>query len=291
MSRAMEVRSNRILEGSPVSRGIRGTLTMAFLTVCAILALAPLYWTLVSSFRTLADIFTRPTLLPARLTVGNYVALVKETNFLRWAFNSSFVAVCFTALGVFFCTLGGFAFAKYDFPFKTGLFWILLGSMMIPAHATLIPLFSLFARYRLVDTYWALIVPGSASGFGIFFMRQYIAGISSELIEAARIDGCTEFQIYHKVILPVIRPAIGALTVFLFMSSWNSYLSPLIFMRSPSMFTLPVGLAALFGSYNFKIEYGQIMAGAVLSVIPVAIVFIALQRQFIEGLTVGALKS
>lgn len=251
-------------------------------------AIAPFYWIFTSSFRSMADIFSRPTLFPRNLTLANYVDLTGNTDFWRWTFNSFFVAICHTALGLFFCSLGGFGFDKYDFPFKNALFWVLLVSLMIPVHATIIPLFWLFTRVGLTNTYWALILPGSANAFGIFFMRQYISGIPNELMNAARIDGCTDFQIYYRIILPIIRPALGALAIFLFLGSWNNYLSPLIFMRTTDMFTLPVGLAALFG--QFKVEYGQIMAGAVISVIPVVVLFMKLQKEFIAGLTIGALK-
>ncbi|HHV62146.1 MAG TPA: carbohydrate ABC transporter permease [Firmicutes bacterium] len=262
--------------------------TYAFLIFFLILAAAPFYWTLVSSFRSMGEIFSRPTFLPSRFTLENYVSLSGKTLFWRWTFNSFFVAIGYTLLGLFFCSLGGFGFAKYTFPFRDILFWILLGSMMIPYHVTIVPLFSVFSKLGLVNTYWSLIVPGSANAFGIFFMRQYISGIPTDLMDAARIDGCSDFVIYHRIILPIIKPGIGALAIFLFLGSWNNFLSPLIFMRTSEMFTLPVGLAALFGQW--KVEYGQIMAGSVFTVLPVVVVFLSLQRQFIEGLTVGSLK-
>jgi len=259
------------------------------LLVFLVITVAPFYWTLVSSFRNMSDIFLRPTLFPSKINLNNYIELMKKTLFWRWYFNSFFVAIAQTILGLFFCSLGGYGFAKFNFPFKNILFWILLLSMMIPIYATVIPLFLAFSKIGLTNTYWAIILPGSANGFGIFFMRQYISNISDALIDAARLDGCTAFQIYYKIILPVVKPALGALAIFLYLGSWNNFLYPLIFMRTSDMLTLPVGLASLFGQY--RVEYGQVMAGAVLSVIPVIILFLKMQKQFISGLTMGSVKS
>jgi len=279
---------NQIREVSPALAIPGKVLTYIILAVFLVAAITPFYWTLTSSFRSLSMIFARPTLFPMQATLENYIELFNKGNFARWAFNSFFVSICYTILGLFFCSLGGFAFAKYRFPLRDQLFWVLLASFMIPYHVTIIPLFKVFSTIKWINKYYALIIPGSANAFGIFLMRQYIQGIPSDLIDAARIDGCSDFKIYYSIVLPVIRPALGALTIFLFLGSWNNFLSPLIFMRSNEMFTLPVGLATLFGQW--KIEYGQIMAGAVISVIPVIIVFLSMQKQFIEGLTLGSIK-
>ncbi len=283
-----KAKSVRIKEYSPGITLLGEILTYMLLIVILIIAATPFYWTFTSSLKSMSEIFERPTLFPTRLTFENFIDLAKETLFFRWLFNSFLVGISYTLLGLFFCSLAGFGFAKYNFPLKGPLFWVLLASLMIPYHVTIIPLFRVFARIGWINKYWALIIPGSANAFGIFLMRQYIQTIPTDLIDAARIDGCSDFQIYYRIILPTIRPALGALAIFLYLASWNNFLSPLIFMRTNEMFTLPVGLATLFGQW--KIEYGQIMAGAVVSVIPVILVFLSMQKQFIEGLTLGSIK-
>ena len=148
----------------------------SFLLVFFIAAVAPFYWTFVSSFRSMAEIFSRPALFPSSINFHNYLALMTRTLFWRWAFNSFFAAAAYTLLGLFFCSLGGYGFDKFDFPFKKFLFWVLLVSMMISIHATIIPLFWVFSKIGLVNTYWALILPGSANAFGIFFLLAPAAG-------------------------------------------------------------------------------------------------------------------
>ena len=159
---------------------------------------------------------------------------------------------------------------------------------MIPIWVGIIPMFIWFAKLRLINTYWVLILPGSANAFGIFLMRQYIQGIPSEMMDSARIDGCSEFQIYYKIILPVIKPVLATLTIFTFLFSWNNFLAALIFMVTEEMFTVPVGLSALVGMQ--QPQYGMLMAGTFISVIPVVIIFLRMQKEFVAGLTLGAVK-
>jgi ABC-type glycerol-3-phosphate transport system permease component len=258
------------------------------LTVFAVFTLIPFYWTLTSSFKPRNEIFDRPTLINQNLTLRNYRELLTKTEFPKWVVNSLVVAVAHTALVIFFCSLGGFAFAKYEFAGKGVLFFIVLSSMTIPIWTTLIPLFIWFSKIGFMNTYWAVILPGSANAFGIFLMRQYIHGIPSELLDSARIDGCGEFKIYYQIVLPVIKPAIGALAIFAFLSSWNAFLLPLLFLRSPGMLTVPIGLSQFVGQKAF--EYGWLMSGAMISIVPMLIIFLAMQRQLVAGLTLGAVK-
>ncbi len=258
------------------------------LSLVVISTLLPFYWAGVSSFKPKSEIFERPTVFAKNLTLDNYTQLFVKTPYLRWFLNSAFVAVSYTILALFLCSLAGYAFAKYEFAGKNVLFLIVLGSMTIPVWAIVVPLFVWFTQLHLIDTYWALILPGSASAFGIFLMRQYIQGIPSEMLDSARIDGCSEFMIYFRIVLPVIKPALGALAIYAFLLSWNNFIGPLIFIRSPDMFTLPVGLASLVGPK--KPEYGQLMAGGIISVIPVLLVFFTMQKQLVAGLTLGSTK-
>ncbi len=258
------------------------------LSLAAIFTVVPFYWAVTSSFKPQSKIFERPAIFIQSFTIENYRSLLLETPFQRWLFNSMIISVSYTLLVIFFCSMGGYAFAKYDFAGKNFLFFVVLSSMTIPVWAIIIPLFMWFSRLGLINTYWALILPGSANAFGIFLMRQYIQGVPTELLDSGRIDGCSEFGIYYRIVLPVIKPAVGALAIYAFLASWNNFLSPLIFMRNPRMFTIPVGLSGFVGQKEFR--YGLLMAGSVISVIPVSIIFLAMQKQLVAGLTLGAVK-
>ena len=268
---------------------LQKTFIYIFLASVVLVTVLPFYWNLVSSFKPQREIFERPSIVIKTFTLDNYKDLLFDTNYPRWIFNSLFVAICFTVLVVFFCSLGGLGFAKYSFRGRDTLFLILLGSMAIPMWAIAIPLFIWFSRLRMIDTYWALILPGCASAFGIFLMRQYIQGIPTEIMDSARIDGCSEFGIYYRIVVPVIKPAMGALAIFAFLESWGNFLSPLLFMRSQKMFTLPLGLSSFMGIDSM--QYGLVMAGSMIAVVPVLIIFVFMQRQLVAGLTIGAIKS
>lgn len=258
------------------------------ITLIAFIIIIPFYWALISSFKQENEIFSLPNILIRNPTMLNYIKLFTETIFERWFFNSTLIALSYSLMVLFFCSLGGFAFAKYNFPGRDVLFLIILSTAMIPPWVTIIPIFIWFAKLHLVNTYLALIIPGSANAFGIFLMRQYIHSIPSSIIDSSRIDGCSEFQIYYKIIVPVIRPALGALAIFSFIGSWNSFLNALILMRTPNMFTFPVGMSSLVGAQNPR--YGMLMACAVISVIPVGIIFLSMQKHLVAGLTLGATK-
>ena len=232
----------------------------------------------------------RPTYLSIvwdKLT-SNYRNLLKAVPYNRYFINSVYIATASTLLTLFFCSLGGYAFAKYQFRGKTILFGILLASMMIPFQVLLVPLFGLMSDIGWLNSYNAIIIPFSVGAFGVFLMRQFIVTIPSELLDAARIDGCSEFGIYYRIVLPVIKPALGALTIYTFLSSWNGYLWPLIVLRDEGKYTLPIGLANLVGIY--RQDYGMLMAGTLLSLLPIIILFLAMQREFVQGITFGGVK-
>ena len=218
----------------------------------------------------------------------NYRKLWKAVPFNRYFINSVFIATASTLLALFFCSLGGFAFAKYQFRGKTILFGIMLASMMVPFQVLLVPLFGLMYDIGWLNSYNAIIFPFSVGAFGVFLMRQFIVTIPSELLDAARMDGCSEFGIYYRIVLPIIKPALGALTIYTFLSSWNGYLWPLIVLRDEAKYTLPIGLANLIGIY--RQDYGMLMAGTLLSLLPIVILFLAMQREFVQGMTLGSVK-
>ena len=219
---------------------------------------------------------------------SNYRNLWKTVPYNRYFINSVFIATASTLLTLFFCSLGGYAFAKYQFRGQKILFGILLASMMVPFQVLLVPLFGLMYDMGWLNSYKAIIIPFSVGAFGVFLMRQFIVTIPSELIDAARIDGCSEFGIYYRIVLPIIKPALGALTIYSFLGSWNGYLWPLIILRDEAKYTLPIGLANLVGIY--RQDYGMLMAGTLLSLMPIVILFLAMQREFVQGITLGSVK-
>lgn len=219
---------------------------------------------------------------------ANYRNLWKTVPYNRYFINSVFIATASTLLTLFFCSLGGYAFAKYRFRGQKVLFGILLASMMVPFQVLLVPLFGLMYDIGWLNSYKAIVIPFSVGAFGVFLMRQFIVTIPSELLDAARIDGCSEFGIYYRIVLPIIKPALGALTIYSFLGSWNGYLWPLIILRDEAKYTLPIGLANLVGIY--RQDYGMLMAGTLLSLMPIVILFLAMQREFVQGITLGSVK-
>jgi multiple sugar transport system permease protein len=279
-------------------RKMRLYLLYFVLTLLALASVAPYYWLLVSSFKTLPDIQKiPPDIIPKSPTLANFVELLRNTPFAQSLLNSVVVATITTVGALFFCSLAGYAFAKLHFLGRDVLFLLTLATMMVPAIVVLIPDFVLMSRMHLVDTFWPLIlIPVSNSTsvvppFGIFWMRQYFAAaVPDELLEAARIDGVGEFGIFRKIVLPISGPGLAGLAIFTFTLSWNSFLQPLVFLRSPENFTFPVQLVAL-QSLTWPVRpTNLIMAGGALSVVPMLILFMFLQRYFMSGLTLGAVK-
>ena len=208
--------------------------------------------------------------------------------FGRYLVNSVFVAGATVLIQMFFSSLGGFALAKYEFRFKKAIMVLMLGTMMIPGQVMLAPLYELIYRMGLMDSHAGLIVPGMVSVFGMFLFRQSMLQIPDELLEAARMDGCTEFGAYWNIALPVSRPMIGAFCLVAFMGNWNAFLWPQIILHTADRFTIPIGLNQMVGTYSQ--QYGIMMAGTLLAILPVMILFFILQREFISGLTAGAVK-
>ncbi len=258
-----------------------------------ILIILPLVWMLSASFKTTTEIYRfPPTLIPNNFTLANYERLTTEWPFWNWYVNSLVVAVIVTLAVLFFSSLAGFGFAKYRFRGNKALFIILLGSTMIPFQLILIPLFIVMSRLSWTNTYYALIIPFMAPAVSIFLMRQFITSIPTELMESARIDGASEFGIYWRIILPLARPALAALAVLTFLGSWNSFLWPLSVLRVREAMTLPVGLASIQGGLTAGSEapIGASMAGATLITIPIVLVFIAVQKHYVAGLTAASVK-
>jgi ABC-type glycerol-3-phosphate transport system permease component len=255
----------------------------------SILMIIPFYWSVGTSLKLEQNVFTHPPQwLPNPLTWVNYIQVITRIHFFQYFGNSVFVSVVVTVGHVFFDTLAGYAFAKLKFPFRDHIFFIMLLALMVPFQVNLIPIYKIMATFHWIDTYWALIIPNLTSIFGIFLMRQFMMTIPNELLDAARIDGCGEFGVFRRVVLPLALPGIATLIIFTFMGTWNDFLWPRLVINSEKLFTLPLGLAMLQMKNTSNVA--QIMAGTVLTALPMIIVFLFMQRQFIEGMTAGALK-
>jgi lactose/L-arabinose transport system permease protein len=254
-----------------------------------LLSIAPFYWMLVGSTLPSGEIFRLPpNLLPGEYLAKNFQSLNESLGFAKVFWNSLFIALVYTVVSTFISSMAGYAFAKFNFKGKNLFFFIILCTLMIPSQVTLIPLFEMMVTFNWLNTYQAIILPTLASPFAIYLMRQNMKSVPDSIIEASRVDGAGELKIFFTVILPVTRPAMAAVAIFLFMSQWNSLLWPLITLNSKEMFTLPVALSSLIGMA--RIDYGQLMLGTTLSTVPIMIIFLLLQKHFISGILGGAVK-
>lgn len=267
-------------------------ISFAILMVFCIILLSPFLFMLISSFKPGQELFRYGLNLRIQLDIMNLknykLLFLEDPRFLQWFKSSLIITSIQTILSLFLSAMVGYGLAVYRFKGKWLIFFMVLMIMMVPIEILLLPLYKLMVSLKLVDTYIGVILPYAVSPFAVFFFRQYIVGIPKEFIEAARLDGYGEFRIFFKIIIPLIKPAIGAMTILISMLSWNNFIWPLIVLRSTENLTLPVGLVSLITPYGNN--YDLLMPGAVMSVIPVAIIFLLNQRVFIEGLTTGGVK-
>jgi arabinosaccharide transport system permease protein len=274
-----------------VSRIAGKALVYALLLLLGVIVAIPFIYMVSGSFKMNGEIFSLPlAIIPRAPTLSQYQRLLGglEIPFVRYFANSLMVSITQTSLNLFVSSLVGWGFAKYEFRGKRILFLSVLVTLMFPGQVSLVPLFMLMRDFGWMDTYWAMILPGAISAFGVFFMRQTMMGIPNDLLDAARIDGSSEFGLYYRIALPLAGAGLSVLAVLTFLGTWNDYLWPLIVLRTMEKYTLPIGLASLFGLY--KIEYGMILAGAFLGTLPILALFIIGRRQFIDGIAAGAVK-
>jgi len=282
-----EVRTRR---QSLLTQRLTKGLLYLLLIALVLVTLFPFYWMFVLATHTQGEIFSAPPpLWFGDALERNYGGLLDRVPFWRNLWNSVYVALIATVTTLFFCSLGGFGFAMYQFRYKGLLFGLLVVTLMIPGLLNIIPYFLIIQFLGWINQPIALWFPGMASAFGIFLMRQYIASsISRDLMDAARIDGASEFRIYRSIVLPLIKPALGTLGLLTFIGSWNSFMGPLVILRSRDTFTVPLALRSLQG--QIQTDWGAIMLGTALAVLPLLIIFAFASRQVIEGLTAGSIK-
>lgn len=255
----------------------------------AFVSIAPLVWMLSVSFMQPGEASSfPPPLWSSAPTLHNYHELFARAGMGRYLLNSVMIASAATVIALLLNTMAGYAFAKLKFAGRDRVFQALLGALVIPAQVTMMPLFLMLKQIGLVNTYAGAIVPLMASVFGIFLVRQYARSIPDELLEAARIDGAGELRIFFQIVLPVLKPILVTLAIFVFLGAWNDFMWPLIVLSDSSRFTLPVAVASL--SREHVQDNELMMAGSVVTVLPVLVLFLALQRYYLQGLLVGSVK-
>ncbi len=261
----------------------------ALLLFGVLLMVMPFLYMVSASFKPGSEIYTIPfRFLPENIYIGNYQILFSETNFVRWFFNSTVVALGRTILAVILSLMAGYAFAKFDFRGKNILFVLLLATLTLPIYVILVPLYSMVVRLGWINSYPALILPFAAQAIGVFLARQYLLSVPGEMLEAARIDGAGEWNIFWRIILPIAQPVTATMAILFFSAAWKDFIWPLLVVNDDKMFTVSLGLPSLIGPYVQ--QYGAVMAGSFMGTLPIIIIFLIMQLRFIEGIMAGAIK-
>ena len=272
-----------------MKRTLAAPIVNGLLIAVSVVTLFPLFWMVSTSLMPPGESTTfPPPLLPTHATLGNYRELFAHAGLGRYLANSVLLATVATLVSLVFNVSAGYAFAKLRFAGRDRIFKLLLGALVIPGQVAMVPLFLLLKHMGLVNSYGGVIVPAMASIFGIFLVRQYALSIPNELIEAARIDGATEFRIFRIIVVPLLKPIIVTLAVFTLLATWNDFMWPLIVLTDKDLYTLPVALASLSREHVQDDE--MMMAGSVVTVLPVLVVFLSLQRYYLQGLMAGGIK-
>jgi multiple sugar transport system permease protein len=257
------------------------------LALGGIIMIFPFVWMIATSFKQPWDVYNL-SIIPPEPTFYNYIRLFRGSSFPRWFLNSFIVGLLVTFSVLFFDSLVGYTLCKFNFKGKRVIFILILSTMMIPTEMLIIPWYIMSNKLGWVNSYWGIMFPGMMTGFGTFLMRQFFQGVPDELLDAGRIDGLNEFQLWWKIAMPLVKPAISALAIFTFLGNWNAFLWPLIVTSQTELYTLPVGLA--FFSGEFQTEWEMVMTGASVATIPVLIVFLIFQKQIVEGISLSGLK-
>jgi multiple sugar transport system permease protein len=285
----MAIESRTALRVSALSRHLVRLLLYSVLTAGLVLMLMPLIWMVSASFKANNQVFTIPVQwLPHPFHLETYSQAFEHLPLLRWFLNSTIVASSVTIANLVIASSAGYGFAKFDFPGKRIMFIFVLGTFMVPLQVTMVSLFIEIRQFHWINTYQGLIIPVMTDAFGVFLMRQFIMGIPNDYLEAARIDGANEFQVYWRIVFPMSSSALGALGILTFIGNWDEFLWPLIVVSQDNLRTIPLGLASLEGIY--QTNYNEMMAVATLAMVPMALVFLLLKRRIMEGISISGLK-
>jgi multiple sugar transport system permease protein len=268
---------------------VRRVCGYATLVLAAAAVLLPFYWMVMSSLKTNNEVFTIPVQwVPKGAAWHNYLDIWRRSQMSTWLGNTLLISAAVTILQVFTGSFAAYAFAKVRFPGRNALFLAYIATIAVPWQSYMIPQFILMSKLKLPDTLWSIIALQAFGAFGVFLMKQFYESIPDELLDAARIDGMSEYGIYRRIVLPLSVPALASLTLLTLVTTWNDYLGPLLYLRSPSLWTIQLGLKSFISQYNA--EYALIMTGSVLSVLPIAVIFLLGQRYFVEGIATTGLK-
>ena len=265
------------------------TFLYAVLVILSLLYLFPVIWVILSSFKDMNELYTwPPRLIPKHFTPENYLIALDEGDFGRYFLNSAFVTITSTLLLILINTMAGFALAKYRFKGDTFILIAFISTLMIPLEVIMIPIFKVISWLGMYNAFWGIIIPPAATPTGVFLMRQFLLSVPDDLLEAARIDGASEWRLYSRVILPIAKPVVATLAIFSFMWRWDDFLWPLIVISTPEKYTVQLALSNFIGQYD--VDWGSLLAMSVISMIPVLIVFLIFQRQFVKGVVMSGIK-
>jgi len=257
------------------------------LFIGGLIMVTPLAFMFSTSLKTAGQVYDLK-LIPSAPTLQNYIAILADGRFMRWFMNSMIVAVAVTLSNVFFDSLVGYTLAKFEFRGRYFIFLAILSTLMIPTEMLVIPWYLMSSKLGWLDSYWGIMFPGMMTAFGTFLMKQFFEGVPNDFLEAARVDGLNEFQIFWKVAMPLVTPALSALAIFTFLGNWTAFFWPLIVTTSRELYTLPVGLSSF--AVEQSIQWEMIMTGAAIATLPTLIVFIVLQRYIVRGVMLAGLK-
>lgn len=276
-----------------MAKKLRGSIKYIVTILICIVFLVPIVWSLSCSLKPEADIVSYPPKwIPDVVTFSNYIQVLEKYPYLSWAKNSIITSVAGTGLILVLSSLAAYAFGRFQFRGKKLLYSVIVAMLLIPIQAYMIPLFLLCSKLGLLNTYAGITLPSAANVTSIFILTSFFKGLPDELEEAARIDGCGEFRIFLQIMLPLSKPALSTVTILTFIANWNSFLWPMICIRQDALKTLPVGIAQFMGSVNSnaQFQYGTALAACCMAVVPTLIIFLALQRYFVEGIASSGIK-
>jgi len=285
------VRGNPDVNATPKARGgrIGDRIATGLLILFAVIWFVPLAWALATAFKPEAETTTIPVeWIASTITLDAFRSVLSSGNLPRWFFNSAVTSLAITVITVLLASLAAFGFSRARFRGRNLLFWFVLAGIMVPGQILIVPLFTQMQAFRMVDTYWGIILPQIASPIAVFIFKQFFDGIPRDLEEAATIDGASRLRVYWQIWMPLAKSAIAAVSIFTFVAAWNNFLWPFIVITNPDMMTLPVGLSQVQTAYG--IRYAQIMASAVLGGLPLLVVFLFFQRQIVQGIAGTGIK-
>ncbi len=272
-----------------VSPMIKSFLLYAVLIILAVLFMIPVVWIVICALKSKTELVAwPPLLLPMKITFENFTNALNRGNFGLYFLNSAYSATVATLITLVINCMAGYAFAKFKFKGSNFLFLAFLGTLMIPLEVIMISLFQMLKIFKMYNSLWGIIIPPAATPTGVFLMRQYLMSVPDELLEAARIDGASETHIFVRIILPIAKPVLAVLTIFSFMWRWNDFLWPLLVINNPKLYTVQLAIANFSGQYS--VDWSSLLAMAVLTMIPVLIIFLIFQKQFVRGMVVSGMK-